>query len=188
MRTKQPISTPRLLVRAFRPEDSHDIYEYLSDERIYRFEPGRPLDEQQTQEQATRMAASPNFWAVELLAEHKVIGQLYFEHTEPLHLMTWELGYILSPHYQRQGYMSEAAAALVHDGFRSGQIHRVVAHCNPENTASWKLLEKIGLRREGWFRRDNFFHRDAVGQPLWIDTYVYARLADEVPDNPAGVP
>jgi len=186
MLPKQPIPTPHLLIRAFRPEDSHDIYEYLSDDRTYRCEPGAPIDEQQTQTRATSMASSPNFWAVELLAKHKVIGQLYFEHIKPVHLMTWELGYILSPRYQRQGYMSEAAAALVHYGFRSGQIHRVVAHCNPENTASWKLLEKIGLRREGLFQQDNFFHRDAAGHPFWIDTYVYAMLADEVFDYPVG--
>jgi len=59
-------------------------------------------------------------------------------------------------------------------------MHRVVAHCNPENTASWRLLEKIGFRREGLLRQDVFFRRDAGGEPLWADTCVYALLAPEV--------
>jgi [ribosomal protein S5]-alanine N-acetyltransferase len=180
---KQPIQTPRLLVRAFQPDDYQDLYEYLSDERVYRFEPGKPVNWEGARKLAANMSTSPNFWAVELLAEHKVIGQVYFEHSEPKHLMTWELGYILSPAYQRQGYMGEAAAALVRYGFSTGLIHRVKAHCNPENEASWKLLEKIGFRREGLFRQDNFFHRDEADQPIWTDSYAYARLANEALDE-----
>lgn len=180
MLPKQPILTQRLVVRAFRPDDCHDLFEYLSDERVYRFEPGEPVDLAEAQQLAADMSTSPDFWAVELQAERKVIGQIYFKHLQPKHLMTWELGYILSPRYQRQGYASEAAAALVRYGFSATQIHRVVAHCNPENTASWKLLEKIGFRREGLHRKANFFRRDAAGQPIWTDTFDYAMLASEV--------
>ena len=57
-------------------------------------------------------------------------------------------------------------------------MHRVVAHCNPQNTASWKLLEKIGLQREGLLRQNVFFRRDVSGEPLWTDTCVYARLRE----------
>ena len=136
------IATPRLLLRAFKPEDADHLYEYLSNSEIYRFEPGEPIDHSQAQEQAKDMSASADFWAVELQSEHKVIGQIYFQHIEPQHLMTWELGYILNPRYQRQGYTSEAVIALLRNGFAAAGIHRVVAHCNPENIASWKLLEK----------------------------------------------
>ncbi len=171
--------TPRLVVRAFRPEDASDLFAYLSLSEIYHFEPGEPIDLQQAQELATQMSTSPDFWAVELQSEQKVIGQIYFKHIDPPQLMTWELGYILSPHYQRRGYASEAITALLHTGFAAAGIHRVVAHCNPENIASWKLLEKIGFRREGLLKKEVFFRRDANGQPLWSDTFVYAMLAEE---------
>lgn len=46
-------------------------------------------------------------------SEDKVIGQLYFSQQEPKHLMTWKIGYRISPKYQNQGYGSEAAQALV---------------------------------------------------------------------------
>ena len=108
-----------------------------------------------------------------------MIGQLSFAQISSLEKNTWELGYILSPFYQRQGYTSEAAAALLDFGFREWKIHRVVAHCNPENVPSWKLLERAGFRREGLLKKEVFFHRDADGQPLWTDTLVYALLEEE---------
>jgi RimJ/RimL family protein N-acetyltransferase len=171
------LTTARLAIRRFRPEDAADLFEYLSDPEIYRFEPGEPINRAQAEQRARDMASAPDFWAIELAAAGKVIGQLYFDQIEPAERLTCELGYILNPAYQRQGYGSEAAGALVQHALTAGGMHRVVAHCNPENTASWKLLEKIGFRREGLLHRNVFFRRDAAGEPLWTDTYVYARLA-----------
>jgi RimJ/RimL family protein N-acetyltransferase len=173
------LNTPRLAIRRFHPEDADDLFEYLSDAQIYRFEPGEPLDRTQAGQRAADMAGSPDFWAIELREANKVIGQLYFKQIEPSEHLTCELGYILHPAYQQQGYGSEAARALVQHALAGG-MHRVVAHCNPENTASCKLLEKIGFRREGLLRQNIFFRRNAAGEPLWSDTCVYARLAKEV--------
>ena len=50
---------------------------------------------------------------------------------------------------------------------------------NPLNTASWRLLERLGMRREGYLMQNIVFHRDEEGQPLWQDTYAYAMLAEE---------
>jgi [ribosomal protein S5]-alanine N-acetyltransferase len=172
------LNTPRLTIRRFRPEDAGDLYDYLSDPQVYRFEPGEPIDRAQAVQRAAEMAISPDFWAIELQTGGKVIGQLYFKQIEPAEHLTCDLGYILHPAYQRQGYASEAAGALVQHALTEGGMHRVVAHCNPENIASWKLLEKIGFQREGLLRQNVFFRRDAAGEPLWTDTYVYAKLAD----------
>lgn len=179
MLPRDPILTPRLQLRAFSTEDASDLFEYLSDPRVYVYEPGDPVDRDQALYRASEMAGSPDFWAVELLAEKKVIGQVYFSQVEPHHIMTWELGYILSPKYHRSGYASEAARALVAYGFRRWDIHRVIAHCNPDNLASWKLLEKVGFRREGLMLKNIFFRRNAVGEPAWTDTFLYALLAEE---------
>lgn len=175
-----PLNTPRLLLRRFRLDDAADLYEYLSDPQTYRFEPGEPLERTQADQRAADLAASPHFWAVVLRATGKVIGQLYLKQIEPPERLTCELGYILSPAYQRQGYGAEAAAARVRQALTAGGMHRIVAHCNPENTASWRLLERIGFRREGLHRQDIFFRRNAAGAPLWTDTYVYALLAAEI--------
>lgn len=177
--TQHPLTTERLILRAFRTEDAGDLFEYLSDPQTYRFEPGEPIDRSEAVNRAGEMAISPDFWAVELKSNGKVIGQIYLKQVEPLEILTCELGYILSPAFQRQGYASEAAAALANRELTAGGMHRVVAHCNPDNVASWKLLEKIGFRREGLLRQNIFFRRDSAGKPVWTDTYVYARLATE---------
>ena len=58
-------------------------------------------------------------------------------------------------------------------GFGLLGLHRIVATCDVRNRGSWKVMQKLGLRREGRFRRD----RTIKG--AWRYTYLYARLADE---------
>jgi RimJ/RimL family protein N-acetyltransferase len=72
-----PLTTDRLTIRRFRPQDADDLFEYLSDAQVYCFEPGEPIDRIQAGQRAVEMAASADFWAIELQAAHKVIGQLY---------------------------------------------------------------------------------------------------------------
>jgi len=65
-------------------------------------------------------------------------------------------------------------------GFAKWEIHRVVAYCNPKNTASWKLMERIGMRREGYLRKNIFFQTDVVDEPIWLDTLAYAILEEDL--------
>ena len=51
--------------------------------------------------------------------------------------------------------------------------------CNPENTPSWRLMERLGMRREGHLRKNIWFFRDENGRPIWQDTYEYAILREE---------
>lgn len=62
--------------------------------------------------------------------------------------------------------------------FRRG-VHRLYAECDPRNVPSWRLLEKAGFRREALLWENIFFFRDQNGDPIWKDTYVYARLNGE---------
>lgn len=179
MLEKKPTNTNRLIVRAFSPTDADDLYAYLSDERVYQFEPGTPISREEARRTATELTTSPDYWAVELQTERRLIGHLYFKQTEPPHLLTWELGYILSPHYQRRGYASEAVAGLLAYAFAAAPVHRVVAHCSPDNIGSWKLLEKVGFQREGLLRQNIYFRRDPAGEPLWMNSYVYGLLATD---------
>jgi [ribosomal protein S5]-alanine N-acetyltransferase len=170
------IETNRLFIRQFLPSDFNDLYEYLSDPSIYVYEPGEPISLDEAKELVSQRSMGNIFWAVVLKWENKLIGHLYFEQLEPEERMTWELGYIFNPKYHRKGYASEASAALVEYAFTHYHVHRIMARCNPENPASWRLLEKIGFTREGHFRKNNFFRKDARGNPLWFDTYEYSIL------------
>ena len=174
------IETDRLIIRGFDANDWQDLFEYLSDPAIYTYEPGEPINHQQAQELARQRSAGSDFWAVVLRQEGKVIGHLHLKRIEPLELLTWELGYIFNPAFQRRGYASEAAQALVRYAFSDFGAHRIVAYCNPENTASWKLLERAGFRREGLLRKNIYFRKAANGGPLWIDTYEYGILETDL--------
>ncbi len=172
------IQTERLIVRPFRPDDWRDLLEYLSLPETYAFEPGEPIDAETARAMADARSRGVAFFAVELRAEGRMVGHLYFQPTEPAELRTYELGYIFNPRDRQRGYATEAARALVEHAFREMGAHRVVASCNPANIASWRVLEKIGFVREGHLRRNIFFRSDEEGRPVWQDTYEYGLLGD----------
>ena len=64
-------------------------------------------------------------------------------------------------------------------------MHRVVAECNPQNVASERVMQCLGMRREGYLRQNVFIERDAItGEPLWQNTLVYAILREEWQSTP----
>jgi ribosomal-protein-alanine N-acetyltransferase len=63
--------------------------------------------------------------------------------------------------------------SLLEFGFAELGLHRVFATARPPNVASWRVLERIGMRREGHLVR----HRWMKG--TWHDSYLYAILEDE---------
>jgi ribosomal-protein-alanine N-acetyltransferase len=174
------LETERLIVRQFRPDDWRDLLAYLSLPEVYTFEPGEPIDPVAARALAGERSKSSAFLAVELRAERVVVGHLWFDRVEPASMQTWELGFIFSPGYQRRGYATEATRALMTHAFSAMGVHRVVANCNPDNTASWRVLEKAGFVREARLRRNIFFRRDEAGTPQWQDTFVYGLLADDL--------
>ena len=170
------METARLIIRPFTPSDAEDLYAYLSRERVVRYELYPPFTREQAAGEALRRADDPNFHAVVLKETGRVIGNLYFA---PGDFDTWELGYVFHDAAWGRGYATEACHALLTDAFTCGNVRRVIAMCNPENTASWRLLERLGMRREGHLRQNVWFVRDAQGQPVWQDTYEYAILREE---------
>ena len=180
---EQIVCTNRLTIRPFAASDAADLYEYLSDPTVYKYEPGEPISLDYSVQVVKERSETMDFWAIELKESRKMIGHLYFKQIEPAEFRTWELGYIVNPAYQRKGYATEATATLLRKAFKEKGIHRVFANCNPENLASWKVLEKVGLRREGLLRKNIFFRRGDHGEELWIDTYEYAILEDEASDR-----
>ena len=87
----------------------------------------------------------------------------------------WEadLGYELDPAYWGRGYATEAARAMVDLGFRELALDRISSWCIADNTASARVLERLGFRQEGRLRRNEFF------KGRWWDTLLYALLREE---------
>ncbi len=110
---------------------------------------------------------------------NKLIGNVYFAQQEPKDFLTWELGYVFNSFYHGKGYATEACKRIIEFGFIELAARRIVAMCNPENIASWKLMERLNMRREGHLLKNIYFKKDVKGKPIWNDTYEYAILSDE---------
>lgn len=170
------LKTERLTIRKFTAGDADDLYEYLSLPETYRFEPGNPITRDEARLLCAERAAGDCFYAVALRQTGKMIGHVYFARTEPGDFMTWELGYIFNPKFQNCGFCTEASKAMLAYGFTALRAHRVTAFCDPLNDASWHVLENIGLKREGHFKDNAFFRKDALGNPLWHESYAYGLI------------
>ncbi|MDT2660414.1 GNAT family protein [Enterococcus hulanensis] len=173
MKGTKTIRTKRLTIRRFVPEDWPDLLEYLSDPRVVKYEPYEPINQVQSIEIAQNHSESEVFWAVCL--KNKVIGNIYLEEVIQ---DSWEVGFVFHYDFQHQGYAYEAISMMIDRIFAQG-AHRVFAECHPDNQASWKLLEKLGFKREGHLRKNIFFNQAADGTPLWQDTYVYGLLRED---------
>ena len=170
------LETDNLIIRNHTQSDWEYLYEYLSLPEIYEFEPGEPISAGQARAMIADRSRGDDFLAVALKDDGRMIGHLYFHQSEPEEFMTWELGYIFNPAYQNKGYCTEASSAILQYAFGDLDTHRVEAFCNPLNIPSWRVMEKIGMEREGFFRQKAFFRKDREGNPLWHDCYAYGIL------------
>lgn len=85
-----------------------------------------------------------------------------------------DLGWVLRPDHAGRGYATEALRELLRVAFEDLGVRRVTANCFTANVASWRLMERVGMRRETHAIRDAL-HRS--GQ--WLDSYTYALLDHE---------
>jgi len=88
-----------------------------------------------------------------------------------------EIYYSLHPDYWRNGYATEAVNALLHYGFTDLLLHRIEAGVAVENAASIRLLERVGMTREG--RKRKVLPIDGE----WVDNYHYAILEEDYSTN-----
>ena len=85
-----------------------------------------------------------------------------------------ELGWALDPAYTGHGYATEAVRELLRHCFQDLGVRRVTADCFLDNESSWRLMERLGMRRELHAVRESL-HRSG----RWLDTVGYAILAEE---------
>lgn len=166
------VETERLVLRRYRRTDLQDLFEYLSDPEVVKYEPYRPMSLEEARENLDWRVGTEEMIAMELKSSHKMIGNVYLGKRE---FRTLEMGYVLNRGYWGNGYAAEGCQALVHWAFSQG-FHRIYAECDPCNSRSWKLLEALGFRREAHLIQNVFFWTDENGQPIWKDTYIYAKL------------
>jgi [ribosomal protein S5]-alanine N-acetyltransferase len=167
------IETQRLRIRSFQPNDWQAVYDYTSDPAVMMYIPEGPFTTEQAKAfVAENMGDQARFFAVLLKTEDMLVGHMVFH---PWFApRTYEIGWVFNGAYHGHGYATEAAMALLQYGFEKLQLHRIIATCQPENLASWRVMEKLGMRREAHFRK-------CIRRPdgRWWDEYFYALLEEE---------
>ena len=85
-----------------------------------------------------------------------------------------ELGWTLDPAFGGRGYATEAVGAVIDLCFGTLGLRRLHAECFADNEPSWRLMERLGMRREARLRKESL-HRSG----RWLDGLSYALLAEE---------
>jgi RimJ/RimL family protein N-acetyltransferase len=110
--------------------------------------------------------------AVELIATGELVGHVSLIVTAPEHRQG-EIGFIVHPDRHGHGDATEAARALLAIAFEDYELHRVCGRLEPRNEASARVLEKLGMRREGLLVENEWVKGE------WQSELIYALLARE---------
>ncbi len=151
------LETDRLILRGMRVSDAADMYAYAKRPSVTEYltwNPHASLDE--TREYLTyvgqRYRTGDFFdWSVVDRASGRMIGTCGFTSFN-CSADSAEIGYVLNPEYQGQGLATEAVRRVLTFGFEELELHRIEARFMEGNTASLRLMERVGMTFEGYAR------------------------------------
>ena len=174
------IETERLRLRPYVPDDLDALFAIQSRAEVTRFIYWEPRDRSAVRTSlvekigATRLAVPGDSltYAVELRSTGALIGDVLLVWTSQEHRQG-EIGFLFHPDHQGLGYATEAARPLLRLGFEELGLHRIVGRLDARNTASARVLEKLGMRREAHLVENEWVKGE------WTDEVVYALLARE---------
>ena len=173
------LETEQLILRDFVKEDWGRVLEYQSDPLYLRYNKWTERTPEAAQEfvgwfldQQIQTPRIKYQLAVVLKSNNQLIGNCGVR-MEKANDVEANIGYELNPQYWNYGYATEAAHAVVDFGFQHFGVHRIWADLVADNVGSAHVLEKLGMKLEGWLREKAYFKR------RWWDALVFAILADE---------
>ncbi len=175
-----PLETERLRLRPFTRGDVDAVFAYRSREDVARYLFDPPLSREEcalaVQQRITELGLEKEGDRIILAVEKADDGVLIGEVSliwRSVEARQGELGWIFHPEHQGRGYASEASARLLALAFTEADLHRVYARCDAGNTGSWRLMERLGMRREAHFREHALFKGG------WDEEFYYAILRRE---------
>jgi RimJ/RimL family protein N-acetyltransferase len=182
---ERPLHTERLTLRPATAGDAGPTWRYRRLDAVNEWLTGRPADLDGYRELFSEPArlATTVIVALGHDAAAPVIGDFMLRRED-----AWaqrelahqardaqaELGWALDPAYTGCGYATEAVRELLRHCFQDLGVRRVTANCFLDNDTSWRLMERVGMRRELHAVRESL-HRSG----RWLDTVGYAILDDE---------
>lgn len=169
----ESLETQRFALRRFQPQDWQMVYEYMSSPAVTAYLPDGQFSQDQARELVSEGSSDyEESIAVMLKEENALVGHMMFHPWFAPH--TYEIGWVFHTRYHNRGFATEAAFALLKYGFETLKLHRIIATCQPENIASVRVMEKLGMRREGHFQK--CLH---LSGERWWDEYFHAMLEEE---------
>ena len=169
------LRTERLLLRPFRSSDVDDVLGYASNPEWARYLPVPvPYTRRDAEEFVARCILtetdSHSSWAI--VHEGQASGGVDLD-LRVLGAGTAEIGYSIAHPLWGQGLVTEAARAVIHHAFGELGLVRVQAYADIRNVGSWRVMEKVGMQREGVLRSHRLVHDERT------DDVVYAILREE---------
>jgi len=146
--------TERLILREMTAEDAEDFFRIYNDPQTMKFlgrtfvslEEVRGQIEKHTKDYYEQYGFG--LWATILKENNRLIGRCGLLYQEVEGVKNLEIAYLLDSDYWGRGFATEAAAMLVELGFHRFDFNRVVAYINPQNAASIRVAETVGLKYE----------------------------------------
>lgn len=176
-----PLTGERVLLRPAGPDDLEATWGYWRDPQVTHWLPAAPADLAAHRERFLHPARLPHTLIVEV--DGAVVGEamLRVENSwaqaevaaEALGTHA-EIGWVLAGEVHGRGLGTEVAGLLLRIAFDALAMHRVTAVCFAGNTPSWRLMERLGMRREA-HAQDDALHR-TLG---WCDSFTYALTRSE---------
>ncbi|MGG3466299.1 GNAT family protein [Neobacillus pocheonensis] len=169
----------RLLLRQFSQQDVDSFYLYRSSPEVAKFQSWENYQYHDAEifvrKQSQSVPNQPGTWfqfAIALAETNQLIGDCAL-HTLLAEPRIVEIGFTLAEEHQGKGYASEAVRVLLNYVFNDLRKHKVIAFTDVRNEKSIRLLERVGMRREGHLL-ENY-----MSKGLWVDEYQYALLESE---------
>ena len=167
MKYELPLKLGDLTLRRIGPVDADDLYAIYSRTEVSRFEFWNPWTAEQIEHhiysQATTRIGDPGVplvFGVILEPSSRLIGECHITITS-IDDKQAEIGFTFNPDYSGRGYATRDVNACLGFAFSSLGMHRVMAAVDVRNERSWKLMERLGMRREAHFIHDSFDKRAA---------------------------
>ena len=174
------LTAPRVALRRSQPGDVKAFVRYRSAAEVARYQSWdapypAAAGEDFVREMMTRHPDTAGEW-FQFAVALRTTGELIGDCAAGPHdgdVRQAEIGFTIAPRYQGRGFATEAARCLLGYLFGARHKHRVVAYCDARNTASARVLERLGMRPEGHLRESTW----AKGE--WTDDLVFAVLDHE---------
>lgn len=175
----QILESERLILRPFCLEDATHIFEIRSNESVMKFMDTsfhESISDSENFVQRNIISqdeGSGYFWAIVDKETNEFIGDFSIWAIDKTN-HRGQIGYSLKRQYWQKGYMTEAMKIILKFGFTDLNLHSFEANINPLNEGSRKCLEKMGFRKEAYFR-ENYYY-----EGKYLDSEIYCLLESDL--------